>query len=142
MDIQAAGINSYYIYQSALEQGSDLTSAPPDSGSGSRTQDTQVNQAHPLPDDEEQIDSASQTQEDEAAQKDGQPSASDEESMLTPDEKLLVEKLKKVDSEVRAHEMAHINRMDDFWIFIQSIIQIIYFFHPERVSHNFQPSSP
>ena len=106
MDIQAAGINSYYTYQSALEQGSDLISASPDSGS--RTQDTQVSQALPLPDDEEQGDSVSLTQEDKAAQKEGQPSKSDAESMLTPDEKLLVEKLKKVDSEVRAHEMAHI----------------------------------
>jgi len=106
MDIQAAGINSYYTYQSALEQGSDPISAPPDSGS--RTQDTQVSQALPLPDDEEQVDSASQTQEDEATQKDAQPSASDAESMLTPDEMLLVEKLKRIDSEVRAHEMAHI----------------------------------
>ena len=106
MDIQAAGINSYYTYQSALEQGSDVISAP--SGSGSRTQDTQVNQALPLADGEEQGDSVSLTQEDEAVQKEGQSSASDAESVLTPDETLLVEKLKKVDSEVRAHEMAHI----------------------------------
>lgn len=106
MNIQAAGINSYYTYRSPLEQGSDLISSSP--GSESRAQDMQVSQALPLSDSEKQIDSASQTQEDEAAQKEGQPSESDAESILTPDEKLLVEKLKKADSEVRAHEMAHI----------------------------------
>ncbi len=29
-----------------------------------------------------------------------------------------------------AHEMAHIKRFDDFWIQLQSMIQIIYFFNP------------
>ncbi|WP_020587692.1 putative metalloprotease CJM1_0395 family protein [Desulfobacter curvatus] len=106
MDIQAAGINSFYVYQSALGQGPDLISSSP--GSGSRIQDTRGNEALPRPDGEKQVDSASQAQEDEAVQKEGRPPASDEASMLTPDEKLLVEKLKKADSEVRAHEMAHI----------------------------------
>ncbi len=29
-----------------------------------------------------------------------------------------------------AHEMAHIKRLDDLWIFAQNIIQAFYFFHP------------
>lgn len=29
-----------------------------------------------------------------------------------------------------AHEMAHIKRLDDLWIFLQNLIQAIYFFHP------------
>lgn len=106
MDIQAAGINSYYEYQPALEQGSGLI--PSSSGSESRTKDTQVNAPLALSDGEEQVDSVSQTQEDEAAQEKDQPSESDAESGFTQDEKPLVEELQKVDAEVRAHEMAHI----------------------------------
>jgi hypothetical protein len=104
MDIQAAGINSYYIHQSAFEQGSDMVSASP-ARPGSRVQDTQ---AHPLPDGEQQTDSDSRTREDEAVKEESQSSNPDAESNLSQDEKLLLEKLKKVDSEVRAHEMAHI----------------------------------
>ncbi len=29
-----------------------------------------------------------------------------------------------------AHEMAHIKRLDDLWIFLQNIAQAVYFFHP------------
>ncbi len=29
-----------------------------------------------------------------------------------------------------AHEMAHITRFDDLWIFLQNFVQIFYFFHP------------
>jgi len=104
MDIQAPRINSYYTYQSALEQGSDLISSSP--GAESRTQETQAGKA--LSDSEEQVDSVSLTQEDEAAGQEDQPSESDAESRLTQDEKRLVEELQKVDDEVRAHEMAHI----------------------------------
>lgn len=31
---------------------------------------------------------------------------------------------------ILAHEMAHIKRYDDFWIVLQNLIQIFYFFHP------------
>lgn len=31
---------------------------------------------------------------------------------------------------VIAHEMAHINNLDDLWIKFQNIVQILYFFHP------------
>ncbi|MCW8800501.1 MAG: putative metalloprotease CJM1_0395 family protein [Desulfobacter sp.] len=106
MDIQAAGINSYYTYQSALEQGSGLISSF--SGSETRTQDTEVNEDLSLSDSKEQVDPVSQTQEDETTQEKDQPSASDAGSEFTQEEKLLVEKLQKVDAEVRAHEMAHI----------------------------------
>lgn len=106
MGIQASGINSYYAYQPALEQGSDRISSP--SGSDPRTKDTQANAPLPLSDGEEQVDPVSQTQEDEAAQEKDQPSESDAGSGFTQEEKLLVEELQKVDTEVRAHEMAHI----------------------------------
>lgn len=100
MGIQAAGINSYYTYKSALEQGFDLISSS--SGSESRAQNTEPSEARYLPDGEIQVDSISQTQEKD------RPSASAAESALTQEEKLLVETLKEVDSEVRTHEMAHI----------------------------------
>jgi hypothetical protein len=106
MDVQAAGINSYYTYQSALERGSDLISSS--SRPESQAQDTEISEAASLFDSEEQVGSDSQTQTDEAAQKKSQPSEADAESRLTLDEKLLIEKLEKVDAEVRAHEMAHI----------------------------------
>jgi hypothetical protein len=106
MDVQAAGINSYYTYQSALERGPDLISSS--SRPESQAQDTEISQAASLFDSEEQVGSDSQTQTDEAAQKKSQPSEADAESRLTLDEKLLIEKLEKVDAEVRAHEMAHI----------------------------------
>lgn len=106
MDIQAAGTNSYHIYQSALEQGSDLISSFP--GAGSRTQNRQANQTQTRFNGEKPIDPAAQTQEDEAAREKDQTSQSDTQSTLTRNEKQLVEKLKKVDAEVRAHEMAHI----------------------------------
>lgn len=112
MGIQAAGINSYYTYQSALEQGSGLISSS--SGAESRAQNTEANEAPPLPDGEKQVDSISQTQEDEASQEKDRPSASATESALTQEEKLLVETLKKVDSEVRTHEMAHIAAGGEF----------------------------
>ncbi|WP_320040311.1 putative metalloprotease CJM1_0395 family protein [uncultured Desulfobacter sp.] len=104
MDIQAARIHSYHTYQSALEQGSDLISAFP--VAEPRAQDIQASQTRA--EGEEPIVPASQTQEDEDAQKEEQSSKSDAQSTLTQDEKLLVEKLKKADAEVRAHEMAHI----------------------------------
>lgn len=107
MDIQAAGINNYYTYQSAFEQGSDMVSAS-SARPGSRVQDTQAGQAHPLPDDEQQTDSNSRTQEDEAVKEKSQSPNAAAESNLSQDEKLLLEKLKKVDADVRAHEMAHI----------------------------------
>ncbi len=44
MDIQAAGTNSYHIYQSALEQGSDLISSFP---GRIPTQNSQANQTKP-----------------------------------------------------------------------------------------------
>lgn len=106
MDVQAAGINSYYTYQSALERGSALISSSP--RSESQAQDTDISEAGSLSDGEEQVGSVSQTQTDEAAQKKSQPSEADADSRLTLDEKLLIEKLEKVDAEVRAHEMAHI----------------------------------
>ncbi|HRF89883.1 MAG TPA: putative metalloprotease CJM1_0395 family protein, partial [Desulfobacter postgatei] len=106
MDVQAAGINSYYTYQSALERGSDQISSS--SRPESQAQDTEISEAASLFDSEEQVGSDSQTQTDEAAQKKSQPSEADAESRLTLDEKLLIEKLEKVDAEVRAHEMAHI----------------------------------
>ena len=106
MDVQAAGINSYYTYQSALERGSDLISSS--SRPESQAQDTEISEAASLFDSEEQVGSDSQTQTDEAAQKKSQPSEADAESRLTLDEKLLIEKLEKVDAEVRAHELAHI----------------------------------
>lgn len=106
MDIEAAGINSYYMYQSALEQGSGQISLFP--GASSQAPDKQINEVRTLPDGETQVDSTTQTQEDETAQDEAQVSKSDAESKLTQDEKLLVETLKKADSEVRAHEMAHI----------------------------------
>lgn len=106
MYIQAAGINSYYTYQSAPEQGGDLISSS--SGPQSRAQDTDVNEALPLSDSEEQVDSTSQVQEDDTSQDEDQPLESGTESGLTQEEKFLVEELKKVDAEVRAHEMAHI----------------------------------
>ena len=74
----------------------------------SQAQDTEISEAASLFDSEEQVGSDSQTQTDEAAQKKSQPSEADAESRLTLDEKLLIEKLEKVDAEVRAHEMAHI----------------------------------
>ncbi|MDX9965111.1 putative metalloprotease CJM1_0395 family protein [Desulfobacter postgatei] len=106
MDVQAAGINSYYTYQSALERGSDQISSS--SRPEFQAQDTEISEAASLFDSEEQVGSDSQTQTDEAAQKKSQPSGADAESRLTLDEKLLIEKLEKVDAEVRAHEMAHI----------------------------------
>lgn len=106
MDIQTSGINSYYKYQSALEEGSGLT--PSSSGADPRTKDTQVNTPLSLSDGEEQIDSVPQTQEDEDVKEKDQSSAPDAGSGFTQEEKLLVEELQKVDAEVRAHEMAHI----------------------------------
>lgn len=106
MDIQAAGINSYYTYPPVLEQGSNLISSS--SGSESRAQDTDINEASPLSDGEEQVDSISQTQKEETSQEEDQPLASGTESELTQEEKLLVAELENVDTEVRAHEMAHI----------------------------------
>lgn len=106
MDIQAAGINSYYSYDVALEQGSDDISSS--SGSGSRVQETEFEDALPLSGDEEQADSVSQTEEDEETQEKGEPSAFDRKSELTQEEKLLVEQLEARDAEVRTHEMAHI----------------------------------
>ncbi|MCG8549501.1 MAG: SprA-related family protein [Desulfobacterales bacterium] len=106
MDIQAAGTNSYQTYQSALEQGSGLISSFP--GAESRAQDTQANPTQTRFKGEKPIAPASQPQADEVGRKKGQTSQSDAQSTLTRDEKLLVEKLKKVDAEVRAHEMAHI----------------------------------
>lgn len=106
MGIQASGINSYYAYQPALEQGTGLI--PSSSGSQSWTKDTQVNTPVSLSDGGEQVDPVSQTQEDAAAQEKDQPSESDAGSEFTQEEKRLVEELQKVDAEVRAHEMAHI----------------------------------
>nr|WP_320014968.1 putative metalloprotease CJM1_0395 family protein [uncultured Desulfobacter sp.] len=106
MDIQTSGINSYYKYQPVLEQGSGLI--PSSSGADPRTKDTQVNAPLSLSDGEEQADPVAQTQEDETVQEKDQPSESDAESEFTQEEKLLVEKLQKVDADVRAHEMAHI----------------------------------
>lgn len=106
MNIQAVRINSYHTYQSDLEQGSGLVSSPP--GAEYRAQDTQVNPTPPQPDEEKPIDPTVQTQEDETAQKERGASESDSQSTLTQKEQLLVEKLKKADAEVRAHEMAHI----------------------------------
>ena len=110
MGIQVAGRNSYYTYQSALEQGSDLISSS--SGSESRAQNTEANEARPLPDSEKQVNSISQNQEDDASQEKDRPSAT--KSALTQEENLLVETLKKVDSEVRTHEMAHIAAGGEF----------------------------
>ncbi|WP_035236714.1 putative metalloprotease CJM1_0395 family protein [Desulfobacter vibrioformis] len=108
MDIQAAGINSYYTYPPVLEQGSDLISLS--SRSESQAQDTDISETLPLSDSEEQVDSISQarTQDDEASQDEDQPLASGTESGLTQEEKLLISELENVDTEVRAHEMAHI----------------------------------
>lgn len=106
MDIQAAGTNSYYTYQSALEQGSDLI--PPSSGNNFRAQDTDAGESVPLSDSEDQVNPDSQAQEDESSRNEDQSLVSDTESGLTQDEKQLVEQLEKIDTEVRAHEMAHI----------------------------------
>ncbi|MGD9825628.1 putative metalloprotease CJM1_0395 family protein [Desulfobacter sp.] len=106
MDIQAAGINSYYTYPPVLEQGSDLISSS--AGAESRAQNTDIGEARPLPDGEKQVGSISQTQEDETSQDEGQPLESGTESGLTQEEKLLVKELETIDTEVRAHEMAHI----------------------------------
>ncbi len=104
MNIQAAGINSYYTYPPVLEQGSDLIFSS--SGSESLAQNTDISEA--LPDSEEQVDSISQTQEDKTSPDEDQPLESGTESGLTQEEKLLVAELENVDTEVRAHEMAHI----------------------------------
>lgn len=106
MAIQAAGINSYYTYQSAFEQRSGPVSSS--SGFQPGIRETDISEALPLPGEEEQIDSVSQTQEDGAPQEENQPSESEIEPGLTQEEKLLVQELEKTDSEVRAHEMAHI----------------------------------
>lgn len=112
MDIQAAGINSYYTYRSALEQGSDM--APVFSGPGYRAQEAQAGQARPLPENDEQTNSDSRPQKDEAAKTEDPSSKTDAESNLSQDEKRLLEKLKKADAEVRAHEMAHIAAGGEF----------------------------
>lgn len=36
----------------------------------------------------------------------------------------------KLSEAMLAHEMVHIKRNDDFWIILQNIIQILFFFHP------------
>lgn len=112
MNIQAAGINSYFTYQSALEQGSDM--APVFSGPGYRAQENQAGQTRSLPEDDKQTDSDSQTPENETAKAEDPSSKNDAESNLSQDEKLLLEKLKKADAEVRAHEMAHIAAGGEF----------------------------
>ena len=106
MDVQASGINSYYTHQSALQRGSTRISSS--SRSESQAQDAGISEVPPLSGGDEQAGSVFQTQTDEAAQEKSQPSGADAESGLTPDEKRLIEKLEKVDAEVRAHEMAHI----------------------------------
>lgn len=45
-------------------------------------------------------------------------------------ESLLMRKHRSDLESVIAHEMAHIKRLDDLWIKLQNLIQIIYFFHP------------
>jgi len=104
MKVQSAGIHRYYIYQSAPEQGPGLISRSP--GPGSRAQDADENKG--LSDGEEQAGGVSRTREDDSPGDDGRPSASSTDSGLTQEEKRLVQELKKIDAEVRAHEMAHI----------------------------------
>nr|WP_319493130.1 putative metalloprotease CJM1_0395 family protein [uncultured Desulfobacter sp.] len=111
MDIQTAGINSFHIYQSAREQGFGTISVPP---SEYRIQEAQTDQTPPLPEDENRSDSESGIQKDEAVKEEEQSSQPDAESNLSPDEKLLLEKLKKADADVRAHEMAHIAAGGEF----------------------------
>nr|WP_321398310.1 putative metalloprotease CJM1_0395 family protein [uncultured Desulfobacter sp.] len=111
MDIQAAGINSFHIYQSAREQGPGTISV---SSADYRIQETQTDRTRPLPEDETQTGSGSGIQEDEAAKEEEQSSQPDAESKLSQDEKLLLEKLKKADAEVRTHEMAHIAAGGEF----------------------------
>jgi hypothetical protein len=106
MDIQAAAINSYNIYRSPLEQGTDTT--PGFSGPGPRVQETETGKARPQPGENVQTDSDSRTQEDETVKEEDRTSKPDAQSNLSQDEKYLLEKLKKADAEVRAHEMAHI----------------------------------
>lgn len=106
MDIKAVETNSYHTYQSALKQESDLISSLP--RTESRPQDIQANRPQPRFKGEESIVPAPQTQEDEAAPEKDRTTQPDAQSTLTQNEKLLVEKLKKADAEVRAHEMAHI----------------------------------
>ncbi|WP_321492614.1 putative metalloprotease CJM1_0395 family protein [uncultured Desulfobacter sp.] len=67
-----------------------------------------------LPDEEEQNEPASQTPEDQESQKESQPSSSTTESGLSQEEKLLVAELEKADTQVRAHEMAHIAAGGEF----------------------------
>ena len=110
MDIQAAGTNSFHIYQSAQKQGAGMISVSP---AGYRIQEAQPDQARPLSEDENQTGSESGIQEDEAV-KEEESSKPNAESNLSQDEKLLLEKLKKADTEVRAHEMAHIAAGGEF----------------------------
>lgn len=106
MNIQAVGTTSYYSYQSALGQGDDTIFSP--YGSQSRTQGRDISDPSRLPDEEELNEPASQTPEDQESQKESQPSSSTTESGLSQEEKLLVAELEKADTQVRAHEMAHI----------------------------------
>ena len=80
----------------------------PCAGPNNRIKDTDADQALPLSDSEGQVDPNTRPQEDETAPEQEKPTEPDAASELTQEEKLLVEELAKVDSEVRAHEMAHI----------------------------------
>ena len=110
MDIQAAGTNSFHKYQSVRDQGAGMISVSP---AGYRIQETPTDQTRPLLEDENQTGSESGTQEEEAV-KEEESSKPNADSNLSQDEKLLLEKLKKADAEVRAHEMAHIAAGGEF----------------------------
>ena len=116
MDIQGSISNSYYNYPFPLGEGSgqkaDLSPGLPLGEATAFDEDRKADSGNisALSPSEEQARSDSQAEKETDASKDSSaPSDSDTNaSGLTREELSLVNKLEKIDSEVRAHEMAHI----------------------------------
>ena len=115
MDIQGSISNSYYNYQFPLGEGAGQEPglAPGLSLSEANVLDkapkTDTGNVSAQPQTEEKTPSDSQTEDIDTSEEESVSSDSGTDaSGLTREERHLVNKLEKIDSEVRAHEMAHI----------------------------------